>query len=57
MLVGFGLDCFYSWAIVFFCLGLLSIAFDSSTHYASAFMGMFGFVIMILKKLFYKIYF
>jgi hypothetical protein len=47
MLVGFGLDCFYSWAIVFFCLGLLPIAFDSSTHYASAFMGMFGFVTVI----------
>ncbi|KAJ6878528.1 hypothetical protein NC652_032138 [Populus alba x Populus x berolinensis] len=39
MLVGFGLgdDCFCSWAIVFFCLGLLPIALDSSTHFASAF--------------------
>ena len=30
-------DCFYSWAICFFCLGLLPIVFDSSTHFASAF--------------------
>jgi len=35
--LGWEHDCFYSWAICFFCLGLLPIAFDSSTRFASAF--------------------
>jgi len=35
--LGWEHDCFYYWAICFFCLGLLPIAFDSSTRFASAF--------------------
>jgi len=35
--LGWEHDCFYSWAICFFCLGLRPIAFDSSTRFASAF--------------------
>jgi hypothetical protein len=35
--LGWEHDCFYSWAICFFCLGLLPIAFNSSTRFASAF--------------------
>ena len=35
--LGWEHDCFYSWAICFFFLGLRPIAFDSSTRFASAF--------------------